>query len=36
MEQINKPKTWEEFVIKHRDFFEQLAKTLKDDDEYPG
>ncbi len=22
-----KPKTWEEFVEKHRDFFEKLAKT---------
>ena len=36
MEKMQQPKTWEEFVVKHRDFFEQLAKTLHEDDEYPS
>ena len=27
-------KRWLNFVERNRDFFEQLAKTLRDDDEY--
>ena len=34
MEKMQQPKTWEEFVDKYRDVFEQIAKTPHKKDEY--